>query len=134
MKKNNDAYAEGYQDGVRASLEDTGIHAYFAGVGYGKKSAADRHIGFESHKHLEEFEKGVRQKDKHFIAVKKEMGFFERLFDFKSRRRRRKLKSSERNRRIVAKGAERRQRTHQKQARSRVRRSGWKKQQRRKRK
>ena len=115
-----DIYNEGFRDGIKASLEDSGLHAYYAGVGYGKKAASDKHIGFQNAEHLEEFEKGVRQKDRHFITVQKEQGFFESLFDFKGRR-------AARNRAKVAKNKKRRSKQRRKDVRRRVKKSNWSK-------
>ena len=96
MNKNNGDYKQGYLDGMNDKIIETGAHAYFAGVGYGKKEAGEKHLGFADHEHLESFNRGVRDKDKHFISVKKEMGFFEKLFDFKGRKQRRVLKNASR--------------------------------------
>ena len=61
-------YNKGYEDGIRDANEDTGIHAYYAGVGYGKSSGSD--------------EKGIQEKDKHFISVNKKPTFLERILAF----------------------------------------------------
>ena len=45
---------------------DTELDAYFAGVGYGKRIAGDKHLGFNSAEECENFEQGIRNKDKHF--------------------------------------------------------------------
>ena len=120
MNKKNDDYKQGYLDGMNDKIIETGAHAYFAGVGYGKKEAGEKHLGFADHEHLESFNRGVRDKDKHFISVKKEMGFFEKLFDFKGRR-------SARNRKRAAKNQRRKKKVLRRNARSRVKKSGWKK-------
>ncbi len=124
MKGQNNDYRRGYQDGINDSLVDSRALAYYAGVGYGKKEAGEKHLGFQDPEHLESFNRGVRNKDKHFISVKKEQGFFERLFDFKGRRAERNRK---RNRKRAKKNKVRSVRRHQKQARAKVRKSGWKK-------
>ena len=118
--ENSNEYKRGYLDGMNDKITESGAHAYYAGVGYGKKEAGEKHLGFADHEHLESFNRGVRDKDKHFISVKKEMGFFEKLFDFKGRR-------SARNRKRATKNKKRIKKIHRRNVRSRVKKSGWKK-------
>lgn len=74
-------YQEGHQDGRSDSVREKHEAAYFTGVGYGKKQAGDTHIGFSSAGERASFEHGVKNKDKHYQGVKKELNFWERLFD-----------------------------------------------------
>ena len=74
-------YERGYAEGMRAAFDDSELDAYYVGVGYGKKTAGDKHIGFNSSAEREEFKKGVRNKDEHFRAYRVEAPtFLERLF------------------------------------------------------
>lgn len=75
-------YNKGYEDGVRDANENTGIHAYYAGVGYGKSSGSDKNLGFRTREHYRAFEKGIQEKDKHFISVNKKPTFLERILAF----------------------------------------------------
>ena len=73
-KKVSDAsdYTMGYLDGQRAAFEESELDAYYAGVGYGKKKAGDKHIGFNNAEERLQFEKGITQKERHFISVQNE--------------------------------------------------------------
>lgn len=73
-------YNKGYLDGQRAAFEESELDAYYAGVGYGKKVAKTKHIGFSNPEERENFEKGIRNHNKHFHSYKAEKSFFEKLF------------------------------------------------------
>lgn len=74
-------YNKGFADGMKASFEESELDAYYTGVGYGKKSAGDKHLGFNSDDERLQFEAGVRNNKKHFRAYRAEKpSLFERIF------------------------------------------------------
>lgn len=74
-------YRKGYLDGMNAAFDNSELDAYYAGVGYAKKAHGDKRIGFNSDKERENFEAGMRNKDKHFKVYRSEPPtFLERLF------------------------------------------------------
>ena len=74
-------YNTGYADGVRAAIEEQELDAYYAGVGFGKKSAGVTHLGFSNEKEREMFDEGMKKHNKHFTAYRSEPPtLFERLF------------------------------------------------------
>ena len=76
-------YREGYLDGVSDTCDHAELSAYYTGVGYGKKLAGDKNIGFNSRKELEQFEHGIRKKDNHFNSYRAEpLTFWERVAAF----------------------------------------------------
>ena len=84
----SDDYERGYNAGLNANIERTDLDAYYTGVGYGKKVAQDKYLGFNSSGEREQFEKGIREKDKHFNAHRAEpLSWWERLFGVKRNRR-----------------------------------------------
>lgn len=85
MSDRNLDYEAGYQDGVVAAYERNELAAYYAGVGYGKNAAGDKHIGFNSSSERDSFEKGISNRNKHFGAykVRKKLNIFQRLFTSK---------------------------------------------------
>ena len=80
LRSDADDYRKGYADGMKAAFEETELDAYYAGVGYGKKVAKTKHIGFSNPEERENFEKGIRNHNKHFHSYKAEKSFFEKLF------------------------------------------------------
>ena len=76
MKHNNASdtpeYQKGYIDGMTDTITDTNVHAFFAGVGYGKSEANVTHLGFNSAEERECFERGMAKKDEHFNAYRSE--------------------------------------------------------------
>ena len=83
----SDDYERGYYAGLNENIERTNLDAYFAGVGYGKKNSKDKYIGFNNAEEREQFENGIRQKDKHFNAHRAEpLSWWERLFGVKRNR------------------------------------------------
>ena len=48
MSSDTSEYYKGYQDGMRQAFEESELDAYYAGVGYGKMAAGDKHIGFNN--------------------------------------------------------------------------------------
>ena len=86
-KKRSDSseYMQGYSDGMKQAFEESELDAYYAGVGYGKKNAGDKHIGFNNDEERRQFEKGMSNKDKHFKSFRTEpISFWERVFGFGS--------------------------------------------------
>ena len=80
IKSDTTEYHKGYADGMKAAFEESELDAFYAGVGYGKKNAKDKHIGFRNDEERRQFEAGMRSSDKHFRAYRAEpKGFFERL-------------------------------------------------------
>lgn len=73
-------YLKGYYDGMRDTFDNSEFDAYYAGVGFGKMKAKDKHIGFNSQEEREAFERGIEHKDKHFKSVRAYRSFWERLF------------------------------------------------------
>ena len=120
----SDDYNRGYADGLQASINEGELDAYYAGVGFGKKASGDRHIGFNSDYEREQFNKGMRDKDKHFKSFRTEVpSFWERLLGIGethvgvsiSKRSERKAKRKEfRHERTVAKNKKAAARTERK--------------------
>ena len=78
-------YKQGYLDGMKDACEHSELSAYYAGVGYGKKLAGDDNIGFNSHEELEQFQHGIKSKDKYFNSFRSEpLSWWERLFGKKT--------------------------------------------------
>ena len=85
IRSDSSEYMKGYQDGMNQAFQESELDAYYAGVGYGKKYAGDKHIGFNNDAERRQFEKGMSEKDKHFRAYQAEpISFWERLFGFGS--------------------------------------------------
>lgn len=85
---NSSDYNLGYLHGQQDSFNATELDAYYCGVGYAKKIAGDKHIGFNSDKEREQFEAGMRNKNKHFRSYRAEPpSFLERLLGGKAIRR-----------------------------------------------
>lgn len=110
LESDSTDYHKGYADGMKAAFEESELDAYYAGVGYGKKSAGDKHIGFSSDEERRQFEAGMKNKSKHFRSYRSEPPtFFERLFgihrkdrptgDYKKQRTRKTKKYVNRKRR-----------------------------------
>ena len=72
MKSDSSDYYMGYSDGMKAAFEESELDAYYAGVGYGKKAAKDKHIGFNNDEERQQFEAGIRNKNKHFSSYRSE--------------------------------------------------------------
>ena len=91
-------YSVGYRDGIEEQRDSKSMAAYYTGVGYGKREAGEKHLGFTSQAERESFDNGVRSKDKHFRAHRyKKPSLFERLARaFKIRDGRRRAKDSKR--------------------------------------
>ena len=88
MQSDNADYHKGYLDGRRSAFDDSELDAYYAGVGYGKKSKSMKHIGFTSDEERKQFEAGVSNAGLHFRAYRAEPpSFWERLFFGRSIRR-----------------------------------------------
>ena len=85
MRDNTPDYQMGYADGMKAAFEESELDAYYAGVGYGKKAAGDKHIGFNNDEERQQFEAGIQNRGKHFRSYRAEPTFFERLFGIKPR-------------------------------------------------
>ena len=81
MSSDSSEYQKGYADGMKASFESSELDAYYAGVGYAKKASGDKHIGFNSDLERQQFEDGMKNKNKHFKSYRAELpNFWERLF------------------------------------------------------
>lgn len=81
-------YRKGYQDGMKQAFEESELDAYYAGVGYGKMVAGDKHIGFNSAEERRQFELGIAKRDNHFRAYRvKKLSWWEKLFGIKTSRR-----------------------------------------------
>lgn len=77
---NGNDYQKGYLDGMQDAFEESELDAYYAGVGYGKMKAKDKHIGFNSAKEREQFEKGLANKDNHFKSYELRRSLLSRIF------------------------------------------------------
>ena len=78
---------KGYRDGMQQAFDESELDAYYVGVGYGKKTSGDKHIGFNSDKERASFQKGVSRKDHHFVAYRSEpLTWWEKLFGVKPER------------------------------------------------
>lgn len=81
LRSDSNDYHKGYADGMKAAFEESELDAYYAGVGYGKKAAGTKHLGFTSDKERIQFEAGIKRSDNHFRAYRSEPpSFWERLF------------------------------------------------------
>ena len=81
MSKPSSDYSKGFNDGMNASYDKSELDAYYTGVGYGKKSSGDKHLGFNSDKERLQFEAGVRNYKKHYRVYRVEKpSLFERIF------------------------------------------------------
>ena len=49
------SYRQGYEDGARDAFDHSELDAFYTGVGYGKKLAGDKHIGFKNDVERERF-------------------------------------------------------------------------------
>ena len=84
LRSDTSDYHKGYADGMKAAFEESELDAYYTGVGYGKKQAGDKHIGFNSDLERQQFEAGMFNKDKHFRAYQSEpLTIWDRLFGFR---------------------------------------------------
>ena len=89
-----------FYEGVEHGRNDPDVHAYYAGVGYGKKSGGSRHVGFKSQSERAAFDRGFDARDRHFIAVEKEEpSWIEKLFGLSKK----KKKASNAKRRVSKK-------------------------------
>ena len=78
---NDSDYRKGYIDGMNDAFSESELDAYYTGVGYGKKMSGDKHIGFNNAEERRQFEKGIKNKEKHFKSYRAEPpSFWERLF------------------------------------------------------
>ena len=94
-------YENGYRDGIKEALENSEIHAYYAGVGYGKHRDGNTNLGFNTEDERQSFHAGINNKDKHFNSYRYERpGFFERLFSRFSESSRIKRKEKKRKKAI----------------------------------
>ena len=73
-------YLKGYYDGMRDTYDNSEFDAYYAGVGFGKMKAKDKHLGFNSNEERQAFERGIKNKDKHFKSIRAYRSFWERFF------------------------------------------------------
>ena len=81
MREQSSDYNKGFVDGMKTSFEESELDAYYTGVGYGKKSAGDKHLGFNIDDERLQFEAGVRNNKKHFRSYRVEKpSLFERIF------------------------------------------------------
>lgn len=81
MRSDSSDYHQGYLDGRKSVFEDSELDAYYAGVGYGKKSTSTKHMGFTNDEERRQFEMGISNSHKHFRAYRAEpLTFWERLF------------------------------------------------------
>lgn len=81
-------YRKGYQDGMQQAFEESELDAYYAGVGYGKMAAGDKHIGFNNAEERRQFELGIAKRDNHFRAYRvKKLSWWEKLFGVETSRR-----------------------------------------------
>lgn len=110
MSKSESAkdYSKGYLDGVRDAIDDSELHAYYVGVGYGKHREGDTHLGFNTSGERESFHAGVKNRANHFNSYcYKKPGFFARLFNRFSESSRIKKQNNKRrnaiNNRLTAK-------------------------------
>lgn len=93
LESDSTDYHKGYADGMKAAFEESELDAYYAGVGYGKKSAGDKHIGFNSAEERYQFEKGIKNRGKHFNSVRVEpKSLLEKIIDTFGRSARKKRK------------------------------------------
>ena len=89
FSSDSNEYHKGYADGMKAAFEESELDAYYAGVGYGKKAAGTKHLGFTSDREREQFEAGIKRSDSHFKAYRSEPPtFWERLFCRSSKKER----------------------------------------------
>lgn len=90
LRSDSSDYHKGYSDGMKSAFEESELDAYYAGVGYGKFQAGDKHIGFNNAEERRQFEKGIQKKDNHFNSYRlRKLSFWERIFGVKTSRRKR---------------------------------------------
>lgn len=83
MRDDGSDYTRGYQDGMNAAFDNSELDAYYAGVGFGKYAAGDKHLGFNSAEEKAEFEKGITNKDNHFKSYRAQpLTLWERVCSF----------------------------------------------------
>lgn len=80
--EDDNEYQKGYRDGMQDAFDKSELDAYYAGVGYGKMKAKDKHIGFNSDEERREFEKGIADKDQHFKSYRAHKTLWERFLVF----------------------------------------------------
>ena len=69
-----------FESGVSSGREDPDVHAYFVGVGYGKGTRGDTHVGFSDPKQNHNFKRGVDNCNKHFVPYEVHKPWWKRLF------------------------------------------------------
>ena len=79
-------HMRGYADGTERPVDESGLYAYYAGVGYAKKKNGVKNIGFSSMKEKASFENGMKSESKHFSTARYEpLTFIERLLGKRER-------------------------------------------------
>ena len=73
-----DSERKSFEEGVEEGKSHPYTHAFFVGVGYGKKSR-NRLLGFKNKDQREAFDRGVQACDEHFLAYKEQKSFLQRL-------------------------------------------------------
>ena len=81
-------YLKGYYDGMKDTYDSSEFDAYYAGVGFGKMQAKDKHLGFNSNEERQAFERGIENKDKHFKSIRAYRSFWERFLGIGRKERR----------------------------------------------
>lgn len=111
LQSDDPGYRKGYSDGMKAAFEESELDAYYAGVGFGKKAAGVKHIGFSSPEERASFEKGIEKKDKHFNSYRAEPPtFWERVLGVKETKKKikRSRRSAKKSSKVTAKIQKRR--------------------------
>lgn len=70
-----------YYHGVNAGQDDKDIHAFYVGVGYGKRENGDMQLGFSSPEQKEMFKNGCKSHKNHFTVEKPGKTEWEKLVD-----------------------------------------------------
>lgn len=85
---NSSDYTKGYLAGQKAAFEESELDAYYAGIGYGKKMAKTKHIGFSTPEERRNFENGIKNHDSYFHSYRGEPTVFEKIFGRKNTQKR----------------------------------------------
>ena len=76
------AYNDDNRNGSKKKYSRSGYAAFYTGVGYGKASHGEKHLGFNSDDDRKSFERGTERHKKYFMTHSKETkpkGFFARI-------------------------------------------------------
>jgi hypothetical protein len=89
----SDTERQAFKDGVESVRSQPYLHAYYAGVGYGK-AKKKKALGFKSHEEKQRFEAGMAEEEKHYISVDRvDKPWYEKLFGIFKKKPKRNTRS-----------------------------------------